>query len=334
MMKIAFFGIQEQEKKDYFLNSLVEHELVFSEQDLNEETIPQGSSAEIISVFVQSKVTSKVIDAFPNLKMIAIRATGFDNIDTKYAKERNIIVSNVPTYGSHTVAEFTFGLILSLSRKIPKASARVKSELVFNREGLRGFDLYGKTLGIIGTGKIGANVAKIARGFGMIILAYDLYPNEQLANTFEFQYVSLEQLLKESDIVTIHVPATQQTHHLINKSNIAQIKQGALLINTARGDVIETEALYSAIAKGHLGGAGLDVLEGETHLSKTSAKEGSMTALSENVQANNLLINSLNVIVTPHIAFYTTEAEQAIIQTTVENIQGFIGGASRNVVNQ
>ncbi|OGE31660.1 hypothetical protein A2631_00745 [Candidatus Daviesbacteria bacterium RIFCSPHIGHO2_01_FULL_44_29] len=332
-MKIAFFGLKEQEKQEYFLNSLIEHQVIFFDQDLNEETLPKDSSVEIISVFVQSKITARVIDAFPNLKMIAVRATGFDNIDIKYAQKKNIIVSNVPTYGSHTVAEFTFGLILSLSRKIPQALTKVKTKLKFERGGLRGFDLYGKTLGILGTGKIGANVAKIAKGFGMIILAYDLYPSKQLAKTFEFQYVSLMQLLKESDIVTIHVPATKQTRHLINKSNIFQLKKGAFIINTARGDVVEGEALHQAIASGHLGGAGLDVLEAETNLQGDHKKQKPDPSIKKTVLADNLLIKDPKVIVTPHIAFYTTEAEQAIIQTTVENIQGFIEGSSKNVVS-
>jgi D-lactate dehydrogenase len=332
-MKIAFFGLKEQVKKDYFQNSLTGHEIIFIDQNLDEDTIPQDTNAEIISVFVQSKVTPKVIDAFPHLKLIVIRATGFDNVDTKYAREKGIIVSNVPAYGSHTVAEFTFGLILSLSRKIPQAAQRVKEDVEFDHEGLKGFDLYGKTLGVIGTGKIGANVIKIAKGFGMIILAHDSFPSDQLSKTFEFQYVSLEQLLKESDIVTIHVPASLKTHHLINKDNIFQMKKGSILINSARGDVIETEALYKAISENHLAGAGLDVLEGEDSLDDDLTKEEFEPLEIRNILENSQLIKNPNVLVTPHSAFYTQEAEQAIMQTTVENIQGFIDGTSKNVVN-
>lgn len=333
-MKIAFFGLNEQEKKDYFLNSLSGHDISFIDQDLNENSLPQESDFEIISIFIQSKVTARVLDHFPNLKVIAIRATGFDNVDLNHAKEKNIMVVNVPAYGSHTVAEFTFGLILSLSRKIPQAIERVREEVEFNHEGLKGFDLYGKTLGVIGTGKIGANVIKIAKGYGMIILAYDVYPNEQLAKTFEFQYLPLEQLLKESDIVTIHVPATPQTYHLINKDNIHAMKKGALIINTARGDVIETEALYKAISCGYLKGAGLDVLEGEANLSEDLTKDEFEPTIMKNILEDSYLIKNPNVVVTPHAAFYTTEAEQAIMQTTVENIQGFIEGSPKNVVNK
>lgn len=331
-MKIAFFGLKEQEKRDYYINSLTSHQVVFVDQDLNEDSIPQDTSAEIISVFVQSKVTSQVINAFPNLKLIAVRATGFDNIDLKFAKEKNIVVSNVPSYGSHTVAEFTFGLILSLSRKIPQAIERVKEEVEFDHEGLKGFDLYGKTLGVIGTGKIGVNVIKIAKGFGMTILAVDTYPNEQLAKTLEFQYVQLDNLLKESDIVTIHVPATPQTYHLINKDNIYNMKKEALIINTARGDIVETEALYKAFSEGHLKGAGLDVMESENQLAEDPSKEEFEPKLMRNVLEANQLIKNPNVIVTPHTAFYTTEAEKSIMQTTSDNILSFINGTPKNNV--
>lgn len=332
-MKIAFFGIKEQEKKNFFLNSLTGHEIVFLEADLNEDSMPQDTNAEIISIFVQSKITPKIIDSFPNLKMIAIRATGFDNVDVKHAKEKNISVSNVPAYGSHTVAEFTFGLILSISRNIPEAIARVKSEVEFDHEGLKGFDLFGKTLGVLGTGKIGANVIKIAKGFGMNVLAFDVYPNMKLSLDFGFQYVTLEKLLAQSDIVTVHVPASEKTHHLLNKNNISQMKKGAVLINTARGDIIETEALYEAISGGNLSGAGLDVLEGEAQLGENLSKEEFEPTLMKNILEDNFLIKNPNVLVTPHTAFYTTEAEQSIMQTTLENIKAFINNSPANVVN-
>lgn len=333
-MKIAFFGLKEQEKKDYFKNSLAGHEIVFIDQDLNEDSLPKELNFDIISIFIQSKATPKVIDAFPNLKMIAVRATGFDNVDLKHAKEKNITVANVPSYGSHTVAEFTFGLILSISRKIPQAITKVKDEVEFDHEGLKGFDLYGKTLGVIGTGKIGANVIKIAKGFGMIILAYDTFPNLGLAQTFNFNYVTLEQVLKDSDIVTIHVPAAPQTHHLINKDNIFQMKKGSILINTARGDVIDTDALYQALADNHLTAAGLDVLEGEANLNDNPDKQEFEPLLMKGILENSQIIKNPHVIVTPHAAFYTTEAEQAIMQTTVENIQGYAVGLPKNVVKQ
>ncbi len=317
-MKIAFFGLNGKEKETNYSNSLTGYEVTFFDQDLNEENIPEDVSADIISVFVRSKITSQVIDAFPNLKMIALRSTGFDNVDIKHAQKKNIVVSNVPDYGSHTVAEFTFGLILSLSRKIPEAIEKVKVGRQFNSEGLKGFDLFGKTLGVIGTGKIGMNVIKIAKGFGLNVLAVDTYPKEELASSLGFEYVDLEQLLKESDIVTIHVPSTNQTRHLINQENISASKKGAIIINTARGDVVETSALSRAISEGSLAGAGLDVLEDETNLS--------------NDPATMELMENPNVYITPHTAFNTNEAEEAILQATVDNIKGYIGGSPKNLV--
>lgn len=331
-MRIGFFNLTPQQK-EYFQQELAEYELNFSDELLSDSSLSNQTNFDIISVFTKSNLTKKVIDNFPGLKMIALRSTGFDNVDLDYAKEKNIVVSNVPAYGAHTVAEFTFGLILSLSRKIPQAIAKVKSEVEFNHEGLKGFELYGKTLGVIGTGKIGANVVKIAKGFGMIILAYDAYPNEQLAKTFEFSYIPLEELLKDADIVTIHVPANPQTRYLINKDNISNMKKGALLINTARGDVVETGALYKAISDGRILGAGLDVLEGETNLNKDLTKEELEPTVMKNILENSYLIRNPSVYVTPHTAFYTTEAEAAIMQTTIENIQGFTAGSPKNVVN-
>lgn len=332
-MKIAFFGLTEQDKKDYFKETFIDHELTFIDEVINEENLPNENNFEVISIFVNSKITPKVIDHFSNLKMIAVRATGFDNVDLNYAKEKNIIVSNVPAYGSHTVAEFTFGLILSLSRKIPEAIEKLRKQVKFDHEGLRGFDLYGKTLGVLGTGKIGANVIKIAKAFGMNILAYDAFPNDELAKTLEFPYVSLENLLKQSDIVTVHVPSTKETFHLINKNNIYQMKRGSILINTARGDIVETEAIYDAITSGHLSGIGVDVIESETELSENSSKNQSNPETSKNLMEAEYLIKNPHVIITPHTAFYTIEAEHAIMQTTAENIQGFINNSPINKVS-
>lgn len=331
-MKIGFFGLTEQEKRNYFLNALPDSEVIFIDKDLDEDNIPNILDFEIISVFVQSKVTKKVINAFSNLKMITVRATGFDNVDVNFAKEKNIVVSNVPSYGSHTVAEFTFGLILSLSRKLPQAISKVKNEVEFDHEGLKGFDLFGKTLGVIGTGKIGSNVVRIGSGYGMKILAFDVYPNNELAQKFNVSYQPLEEVLRNSDIVTIHVPANEKTHHLINKDNIFQMKKGSILINTARGDIVETDALYKAVSENHLAGAGLDVMESEAELSDNFDKEEYEPRIMKNILEDSFLIKSQNVLVTPHTAFYTKEAEEAIMQTTVENIKGFINDLPINTL--
>lgn len=335
-MKIAFFELADQEKKNYFNVALAGHELTYFADCLTSEHLPEIDNFDIISVFVASPVTKQVINHFPNLKHISVRGTGFDNVDTNYAKEKGITVSNIPAYGSHTVAEFTFGLILSLSRKIPQAVNRLKIGADFNFEGLRGFDLHGKTLGVIGTGKIGTNVIKIAKGFEMNVLACDTYPNHELAKALGFNYVSLEKLLEHADIVSIHVPYMKATHHLINKENIGLMKKGALIINTARGAVIDTESLFQAITKEHIGGAGLDVLEEEAELKEEA------DLLSENripdknfkkVLEEHILIGLPTVVVTPHMAFYSREAESSILETTVKNIKSALIDKPENIVN-
>lgn len=335
-MKIGFWEIDSSEKKDFLSANLNYSDLSFFKEALTIESLPKELDYKVISVFTSSQINSQIIDHFPDLKLITVRATGFDNVDIKAAKEKNIIVSNVPAYGSNTVAEYTFGLILSLSRKIPQAVNRLKIGFEFDFEGLRGFDLHDKTLGVVGTGKIGVNVIKIAKGFGMKVIATDYYPNEALAKQFDFSYVSLEELLKNADIVTLHVPLLPQTKHLINKTNIRLIKKGAILINTSRGPVVETESLFQALTSGNLAGAALDVLEEEADI-KEEAELLEKNKLSSDqykiILQNHILINLPNVIVTPHMAFYTKEAEQSILQTTVENINGIAESSPKNIVN-
>lgn len=334
-MKIAFFEVHEEEKKEYFSQNLAGHELEFFENTLEDNVPPEYQSFEAVSIFVGSKIDQKIIDALPNLKQITIRATGFDNVDIEYAKSKNIAVSNVPAYGSNTVAEFTFGLILSLSRKIPQAVNRIKISEEFSFEGFRGFDLNGKTLGVIGTGKIGANVIKIAKGFNMTILAHDPHPNEELPRSLGFSYVMLEELLKNSDIVTIHVPLMEQTHHLLNKDNIPLMKKGSLLINTSRGPIVDTDALAKALTQEQLGGAALDVLEEEGEL-----KEEAELLIQNKIPPqdfkcileDHILMHLPNVIITPHMAFYTKEAEFSIMETTVGNIKAVLSGTPQNLV--
>ncbi len=312
-MKIAFIGKLEDWQKQIFDQHLEEFSLKYFNR-LSD--LPSQSDFEIISVFTTHKLTREVLAKHPALKLIAVRSTGYDNVDLEYAKDNHITVVNVPGYGSHTVAEFTFGLILDLTRKINQAVRRVKHDKKFNQEDLRGVDLFGKTIGVIGTGHIGTNVIKIAHSFGMKVIAFDIIKDESLAREFNFSYLTLHELLKQSDIVTIHCPATPQTKHLINKDNISLMRSSAYLINTARGIVIETECLFHALKDHHIAGAGLDVLEFENDLDNQSKK----------------LIGLENVIVTPHVAFKTIEAETTIFETTLSNIQNFIKGQPDNIV--
>ena len=317
-MKIAFFEVSKTEQS-IFVQAFSGAEVSFCEEKLNEENVNKVKDAEIICVFKDSLVGKNVIDAIPNLKFIATRTTGFDFIDCEYAKTKGVKVSNVPAYGSETVAEFAFALLLTLSRKIREANQALKDNGdYFIPKNLQGFDLNGKTLGVIGTGKIGKNVIEIAHGFDMNVLAYDLYPDTKFAMENGFVYKTLEEVLSQSDVVTLHAPYTKENHHLINKNNISLFKKGAYLINTARGELIETEALVGALQDGTIAGAGLDVSEGENEFKKGDTIP---------------MLKMSNVVMTPHIAFNTREAETRILQTTTDNIKGFLSGSPINLVN-
>ena len=327
---------------------------------LSADNIQAAKDAEAISVFVGSEVKKQQIDAMPNLKLIATRSTGFDHIDVAYAKSKNITVCNVPAYGSRTVAEFAFALILSLSRKLFVAADQIKEGKGFDYQAFEGFNLQGKTIGIVGTGRIGLNVAQIAKGFDMDILGFVAFPNEEKAKEYGFKYVGLDELLSSSDIVTLHVPYMKETHHLINKDNLGKIsakgghasrsgsealqgrmtggKKAPILINTARGEVVDTEALLMALKDGTLGGAGLDVLEGErqlkdetTLIAQADPKHPSLDELKILIE-DHALINMPNVIITPHIAFYSKEAKHEILKITAENIINFKKSQPKNTI--
>lgn len=325
-MKIAFFEIENREK-DYIKAQLPEAELFFSENKLNKDSLPADRDVEAISVFVGSKIDANVISAFPNLKLITTRSTGFDHIDLKFAFGKGIKNGYVPGYGDNTVAEFAFGLLLNLSRKMYQAIDRIKETEDFNYEGLKGFDLKGKTIGIVGTGRIGQYAIKIAKGFGMNVIAFDAFPKEELAKELDFKYVPFEELLAQADVIDLHVPYLPTTHHLINMANIGKIKKGAILINTARGAIVETDALVKALSEGILGGAGMDVLEEEGIVQDEKAfllyghpEEHNLKTVLE----NHVLMEMPNVLITPHTAFNTVEAIQRILDTDIENIKEFI----------
>ena len=331
-MKIAFFEIKGWEKR-ILKKALRGNNLYFLREPLTKENYKLASKADIVSVFIYSELSKTVLRELPRLKFIATRSTGFDHIDLKECGKRKIAVSNVPFYGENTVAEHTFALILAISRNIHKSYLRTLRGN-FSIEGLKGFDIKGKTIGVIGAGHIGLNVIKIADGFGMNVLAYDNRQNKFLAEVLDFDYVELEELLKKSDIITIHTPLTPKTYHLINKSNINLIKKGAILINTARGAVVETEALIEALDKKILAGAGIDVLEGEELIKEEKQllyDKDKIKKLKE-LARDHILLAKENVVYTPHIAFYSQEALERIIQTTAKNILGFINKNPQNLV--
>lgn len=325
-MKLAFFEI-EQWEADYVKEKLPDNELFFTEAKLNKDNLSSQKDFDAVSIFVGSEVKKEVIDTLPDLKLLTTRSTGFDHIDLEALKQKNIKTGYVPGYGDNTVAEFAFGLILALSRKIYESIDRIKETENFSFKGLQGFDLNGKTIGVIGTGRIGRYTMKIAKGFGMNVLAFDAHSNEKLAQELGFKYVLFDELLENSDVVSLHVPYDKTTHHLINIDNIDKMKKGALLINTARGGLVETSALVKALNDGQLGGYGADVLEEEGIIKDERAfllyghqeEHNLRTAL-----ANHVLIDMPNVVITPHNAFNTKEALMRILDTDIENIKSFI----------
>lgn len=337
-MRVVFFDLEEWQP-EYLragMQQLGIAELVspeFLQGHLDPDQCAQFDDAEAIVVFIWTRVSRAVVEALPRLRLVLTMSTGFDHIDLEACRERGITVCNVPHYGENTVAEHTFALILSLSRKLHAAYFQgLRGE--YNIRTLRGFDLYGKTLGVIGAGNIGLHVIRIARGFGMRVLAYDIRPYPLLAEVLGFTYTDLDTLLRESDIVSLHVPATPETYHLINRETLSKMKRGALLINTARGSVVDTEALLWALEEGILAGAGLDVIEGEEFIKEESALLRMPVAeetLRRIVQAH-MLLRRENVVFTPHIAFNSREAVQRILDTTLENLKAYLEGRPKNVV--
>ena len=331
-MNLTFFETEPWEE-EYIKQNLKNHKITFIKDEISEKTAELAKDSEIISVFIYSRIDKQILSKLPKLKAIATRSTGFDHINTKACKARNIMVSNVPTYGENTVAEHTFALILALSRKICKSYDRaVRGN--FSLEGLRGFDLKGKTIGIIGLGHIGNHVARIAKGFEMKILALDNHKSQNLAKKLGLKFTYLENLLKSSDIVTLHVPYNKATHHLINEKTIKLMKKGSIIINTSRGGIIETGALVKALSNKKIGGAGLDVLEEESLIKEEAqllSKNFSKEKL-ENLIENHMLLTFENVIITPHNAFNSKEALQRILGTTIENIKCVTKGKCENIV--
>jgi D-lactate dehydrogenase len=315
-MKIVFFEVPKM-FQDVFLNSFPNLDVSFCEEKLNENNADIAKDADIVSIFVDSNLNKNAIDKMINLKFIATRSTGFSHIDYEYAFTKGINISNVPAYGSHTVAEFAFGLILNLSRNILKINTYLKDTLDYKYlPWMEGFNLEGKTLGVVGTGKIGKNVIKIAKGFEMNVIAYDLYPDLEFAKENNFSYKTLDEVTAEADILTLHTPYTKENYHMINKDNISKMKKGVYIINTARGELVDTEALVFGLKEKIIAGVGLDLLESSEDL----------TTL------NNEIVKMPNVIVTPHIAFYTREATMSIMNTSIENIKGFIDNNPINLI--
>lgn len=330
-MKIAFFETEKWEE-EYIKSQLKDHRLLFFHRLISKKDLKKIKDIEILSIFIYSRISENILNELPNLKAIVTRSTGYDHIDVDECKKRNILVTNIPSYGENTVAEHAFALILALSRKIHLSYERTKKGN-FSINGLRGFDIKDKTLGIIGLGKIGKYVAKIASSFGMKVIAYDVFKDENFAKENKVNYISLNELLKNSDIITLHTNLDEKTYHLINEKNINLIKEGTLIINTARGGLINTKALIKALESKKIRGAGLDVLEDEFMIKEESQL---LHGQSKNkLLSLKKLLNMENVIITPHNAFNSEEALKRILDTTLDNIICIIQNKEcKNLVNK
>jgi D-lactate dehydrogenase len=348
-MKIYFVETEESER-DLFADAFKEHDVYFVSELRDVE-----SDAEVLSIFMHSIIDARFLDLLPKIKLIATRATSHDQIEISEYEKRGIVVSFVPSYGDNTVAEHTFALILALSRRTREAREASKAGK-FSYQSTRGFDLTGKTLGVVGTGKIGLRLIRFAKAFEMNVIACDILEQSHLQEVLGFRYVPLDELLERSHIISLHVPLAPATYHLLNREAFSKCRRGVLIINTARGRLVDTDALIEALDQGLVAGAGLDVIEEERvmvrqwarvaadqiieHIQSSGAQEeprigrpgrvAELQALMHNAE----LIGRPNVVFTPHIAFNSIEAVERINRTTIENINAFLAGRPVNVVGK
>lgn len=333
-MKIAIFETKGWQKT-HLAKKLKKHSVTFFEERINDVPVSKFKGTEAIVTFINSKVRKDIIAACKNLKVIATMSTGFDHIDTAYAKSKKIPVCSVPFYGENTVAEHAMALLLTLTRNIHTSVAHsLKGD--HSIKGLMGYDLKGKTIGVIGGGHIGLNTVHMARGFGMNVLVFDLYRNEFMHEVLGFEYATMDEIYKKSDIISLHVPYNTHTHHMLDKKAFNKMKKGVILINTSRGGVIDSAALKYALDKKIISKAGLDVLENEQDI-LFDRHEEEFKDDKERVKTfrlNQDIITRENVLFTPHTAFDTKEAISRILDTTVGNIEGVINKKPVNVVNK
>ena len=309
-MKIAFFDVTDEEQA-LFGSLISKQELSFSHESLTRNSITLAKHADVVYVRSFSQITKDILSNLPRLRFIATRSTGFDNIDIEACQRRKIVVSNVPHYATVTVAEHTLGLLLSLTHNIVDSSQQTKKGSF--KEGPLSSEISNKTLGIVVFGAIGSQVATIARGFDMRILVYTTHPTSSKAKKYGVTFVDFQDLLQKCDAISFHVPLTQETHHMLNMNNIALCKRRSILLNTSRGEVIETKSILWALDNGVLVAAGLDVLENEREL-----KQSNHDCLERR------LMKDKRVIVTPHNAYHSHEALETILRISAENINAFI----------
>lgn len=303
MAKIAFLEVEQADRRQ--IEAHYPKSVVSAEAAGSAGVLSACADAEILSCFIYSTLGKKELDSLPKLKLLITRSVGYDHIDLKECEKRGITVCNVPDYGSHVIAEHVFALLLSTLRHIPEADKRVESG-AFDYHGLRGMALRGKTIGIVGTGKIGRKVAQIAHGFGMQIIATDMCRVMELIDILHVEYVAFEDLLARSDIITLHIPATPDTEHIIDSRALARMKEDVVLVNTARGSLIDSAALLASLKQGKVGHALLDVLEHE-----------------QNFEENRELIGHPKVVTTPHIGFYADDSMRNMYADCFESIEQY-----------
>jgi len=311
-MNIAFFLIEDNQRAS-LEQAFGGHQLFIYREGLNKKNIREVAKADIIvsrPLGMELVFDATTLDKFPNLKFICTMSTGFDHIDLDYCNQRGIVVSNIPSYAEDSVAEQTFALLLSISRKIPQSLASMHQKS-FDQQLLRGFELKNKTIGVIGSGKIGLAVIRIAQGFGMHVLVYDVVFNEAAQKKLGFSYVELDELIKKSNIISLHAPLTKQTHHLLN-DNLKKMKRGGVIINTARAELIDSEVLIELLNSGQIFFAGLDVFE-KDYLGS--------------------LLETKKVFITLHNGANTVEAKELVLRETIKTVRSFLDKRVNNVVN-
>jgi len=338
-MKIAFYDTKPYDK--IWFEPIAKEkgfEILFLEEKLNENTAAFAQGCDAVCIFVNDDAGEKTIKKLKDngVRAILLRCAGFNNVNIKYAKESDMVILRVPSYSPRSVAEYALGLLLTVNRKIHRAYVRTR-DFNYSINGLMGMDLVNRTIGIIGTGKIGQAMLSVIRGLDMRVLLYDPYPLKEIEEKtpmaverfgWNLEYVSLDTLIKESDIISIHCPLTKDTHHLINKKNINKMKDGVILINTSRGGLVDTQALLEGLSANKFGGVGLDVYEEEDDYFFEDKSD-------ENITDADLvrLTSYRNVILTSHQAFFTREAMRAIAQITLDNAEHFEKGEElKNIV--
>lgn len=336
MIKIIFFDVQDYEvdflKKE--CDGRFDYRLITDSLDSLCELDEDCRNAEVVSCFTTSRVGEDVLKKFPNLKLLALRSVGFNHIDIEYCEDHGIAVANTPNYGNMTVAEFAFALLLNVTRKVSLAANDLKNGIVEAKHTI-GTELFGKTIGIVGLGAIGAEMARLSFGFGLKVLGYDLKKRDALVEKFAVNYVDFDTLVEKSDFISIHAPLTKDNYHMFNEEAFNKMKTGAVIVNTGRGEIIDTQALYNALVAGKLAGAGLDVLESEETLTDSDylVDVGRINIHSlQKTVLNNSLMKLDNVIITPHIAYDSKEAIERILTFTMSNILAFENGIEQNRV--